>query len=480
MNYPSPSSSLDVNISSFSKKGNGLGLVQTKSGTNASVEVPFSMPGDTVRAVIRKKRKGRISAQLEEILIPAASRIPPRCIHFAVCGGCRWQHIPYEEQLQIKQDIVYRSFAPFIDADTQLHPIIGSQPEWQYRNKMEFSFSSDAAQRKFLGLIMDSTRGKVLNLTECHLVNPWFVDTLKAARLWWEESGLSAYHPPSDKGSLRTLTLREGMRTGDRMVFLTVSGNPDFALQRKNLESFTAFVRDAAEPLSPDAQLSIFLRIQQAVKGQATNFYEMLLHGPDHIRETLHVTIEGVTKKLDFTISPSAFFQPNTFQAENLYSRALQLMAIPKNGIVYDLYCGTGTLGICAANHAKQVVGVEISPESSLDGRNNIAQNNLKNMTILTGSVMEILTKIRQEKTFPLPDAVMVDPPRVGLDSETLLHLKELRPRKLLYISCNPITQSENAEFLRECGYRITDIQPVDQFPHTYHIENIAVFSLIS
>lgn len=473
MRKSNPPQPAEVNITGFSKKGNGIGIVD--EGKGLTVEVPFTMPGDKVSVLMHRKRSGVYSSSLESIITPSSDRIEPRCIHFNTCGGCRWQHIPYREQLKIKQELVDKLFLPHIPPGVIIGPIVACDPPWEYRNKMEFTFSSDAAGRHYAGLMIDGSRGKVLNLTECHLAHPWFIDALKATRQWWNEAELMAYHPHSNKGSLRTLTLRDGSRTGDRLVMLTVSGNPDFALQKQHLASFTAFLRDAAEPLDPESQLSIFLRIQQIAKGTATNFYEILLHGPDHINEKLNIQPKEEAASLAFAISPSAFFQPNTKQAERLYSIALQLLDIPNGSVVYDLYCGTGTLGICAAKHAKQVIGIEISPESSLDARTNVAANGLENVTILTGSVRDVMTAIRQEKTYPLPDVVMVDPPRIGLDPDTIKHLIELHPDKILYISCNPTTQVENIAVLKDAGYQITAIQPVDQFPHTVHIENIVV-----
>lgn len=469
-----PLKSAEILISQLSKKGNGVGMTIDH---NQLVEVPFTIPGDKVRALLQRKRSGISCSRLEEIISPSSDRIKSRCVHFGSCGGCRWQQLSYEDQLRIKQLQVEKLFHPLQHSDTIFHPIVACDSPWNYRNKMEFSFSSDSSGQQYLGLIMDSSRGKVLNITECHLVNPWFVDAIKCTREWWREFGLKAYHPHSNTGSLRTLTVREGIRTGDRLLMLTVSGNPDFALTRQQIDSFVAYARDAIEPCTSSNQLSIFLRIQQAIKGSETTFFEMLLYGPDYIQEILNVPMgeDRQNISLTFNISPSAFFQPNTRQAEKLYGLALQLLDIPSDSIVYDLYCGTGTLGICAARQAKQVIGIEISPEASLDARANTVKNNLKNVHILTGSVSDVIHNIRQTQSYPMPDVVMVDPPRVGLDAETIKHISDVRPSKLLYISCNPATQVENIKELQNLGYRLAAIQPVDQFPHTVHIENIAI-----
>lgn len=470
---------VEVDIVNFSKKGNGIGYFLRQDDQTWPVEVSFTVPGDKVKATLLRKRSGVYRSLLDEIVNPSPDRIKPVCGHFGVCGGCRWQHIPYERQLREKELLVRHQFGGLLTDSVEFYQIVPCETPWNYRNKMEFSFSNDLEGNKYLGLMMDQGRGKVMDLHECHLPNPWFVKAVSAVRDWWEESNLNAYHSYKDVGSLRTLTLREGMRTGDRMVNLTVSGNPDFALKKHHLEGFLAFVRDAVEPVDPEQRLSIFLTIQQIQKGHPTQFYEMHLYGTDTIREKLHILTfdDSKPKELVFHISPAAFFQPNTRQAEKLYSLALELAQISDDQVVYDLYCGTGTLGICAAKKAKQVVGVELSPESAHDARHNAKVNGIDNITILTGAVRNMLAEIKEKEMFPDPDTVMVDPPRAGLDPHAVKHLLELAPPKLLYISCNPATQVENIKEFLQNGYELKAVQPVDQFPHTIHIENIALLT---
>lgn len=467
---------VEAHIVSLSKKGNGIGHFEQPNGDSASIEVPFTLPGEKILALILSKRQGVFTGKLEEVVTPSPDRITPRCIHFGVCGGCRLQHISYENQLHYKENFVRHCFASISTQEIDFLPIIACEEPWHYRNKMEYSFSSDAAGNKYLGLVMDSSRGKVFNLSECHLTNQWFVEALKSARHWWDESKLDAYHPHQDRGSLRTLTLREGGRTGDRMVILTVSGKPEYALSAQQLESFVAFLRDAVEPTNPEQQFTIFLRIQQIGKGMATNFFEMLLYGPDHIRERLHIKVEPNEEPiaLTFHISPSAFFQTNSMQAEKLYSAAWNLAKIPRDAVVYDLYCGTGVIGICISKYVKEVIGIEISPEASLDARTNATLNHCSNVNIMTGAVRHVLSLLPQQN-IARPDVVIVDPPRPGLDPEAIQHLLELNPLKIVYISCNPVTQAVNVAELMKQGYRISVIQPVDQFPQTYHVENIVV-----
>lgn len=468
-----------LDITSFSKEGHGIGCVAYPEGKQSIVEVPFTLPGDEVQASLFRRHKGVYQSRLEQIEKPAENRVAPRCIHFGECGGCRWQQMPYEDQLRQKELNIQHHFAPYLHPQLTIHPILPCLPPWLYRNKMEFSFSSDRAQNRYLGLFLYSGRGRVFNLTECHLMQPWVVEAAKTIRLWWEESNIEAYHPTKNTGSLRTVTLREGRRTGDRMIMLTVSGNPEFALHKEQLKRFVTLLREAVEPKDPQEHLSIFLRIQQIAKGRPTQFYEMLLYGPDHIREELFIQTEEhlSAERFKFRISPTAFFQPNTEQAERLYSRALQMGKIPPNSLVYDLYCGTGTLGICAAKQAREVIGIELSPESVLDARENIKLNNLENITILAGDVGHVLAQLQLEGK-PRPDVVLIDPPRAGLEPKAIQHILALKAPKLIYISCNPATQAANMESLLKEGYQLQAIQPVDQFPQTLHIENIAILTL--
>ena len=467
-----------LKITEFSKEGLGRGVWHPSEGQPQWVDVPFSMPGDEVQVRLLKRKGGVCQSQPLEWLQLSEKRIKPRCRHFGHCGGCRWQHVPYEDQLKQKETWLRHYLEPFLQSATTWYPIIPCLPPWQYRNKMELTFSSDKADHHYLGLILYGTRGHVFQMQECHLIHEWAVEAVKAVSQWWSDSGLDAYHAASDRGSLRTLTLREGQRTGDRMVMLTVSGNPAYALSRKQMDQFMATVRQAVEPSLPEQKLSIFLRIQQIAKGQRTQFYEMLLYGPDHIREVLHIeTAPNEPYSLNFCISPTAFFQPNTYQAEQLYSRAIQLTQAPAGGVVYDLYCGTGTLGICMARQAKKVIGIELSPESALDARENAKRNHLSHVSIQTGDVGHILPQLLQDPQLR-PDIVMVDPPRAGLDSRALQNLFTLKAPLLTYISCNPLSQAANLACLIREGYRIRAVQPIDQFPQTAHVENIVVLTL--
>ena len=463
-------------ITEFSKEGHGVAEWQRADGENVKVEVPFTLPGDKVLVDVLKRHKGLYQSHFLELIESSPKRVKPICQHFGVCGGCRWQHIEYSLQLNEKESEVYKLFEAYLTEKGRFYSILPCDPPLYYRNKMEFSFSSDKNGNRFLGLIMFGSRGKVFQMQECHLIHPWAVKVIECVSKWWEESRLDAYYGGKDSGSLRTLTVREGQRTGDRLIMLTVSGNPDYSLSQKQLNDFVEVLRASVEP-EGQGKLSIFLRIQQIAKGKPTQFYEMLLYGPSYLTETLYLTRRnGSIETLTFSISPMAFFQPNTKQAEKLYARAIELTEPSTNDIVYDLYCGTGTLGISIASQVKEVVGIEIVPEAVLDAQENIRKNHLTNVTVHRGDVGDVLEYFDKEK-FPKPDIVMVDPPRAGLDSKAIEYILKLKAPKLTYISCNPITQVANLEALIKGGYFLTAVQPVDQFPQTRHVENIIILT---
>lgn len=446
-----------LKIHSYSKRGHGLGTFKkTDQSPETNAEVVGTVVGDTAIVELGKKKKRMYTAALKEIACPSPDRVAPRCKHAGVCGGCTWQQKAYSAQLKVKEEKVAALFGQ------KPLPIIAAEDPWQYRNKMEYTFSQNKEGEKFLGLMIARSRGRVLNLEACHLTAPWFIRALKEVRAWWETSPLLAYHPSSNRGTLRTLTLREGKRTGEKMAFLTISGNQEYMINKTELEGFKKAILKALPGENP----SLFLRIHRAVKGRPTTFYEMHLDGPDLMKEEL--VISG--KTYTFHISPDSFFQPNPLQAEKLFASALKL-AVPKpTDTLFDLYCGTATLGIIFAPYVKEVIGIELNPYAICDGELNIKANQLTNMALKKGDVGYILETLDKG-----PSIAIVDPPRSGLDPSALKHLIRLSPKKILYISCNPVTQADNVASLKEAGYRLTALQSVDQFPHTYHLENIAL-----
>lgn len=454
-------------IAQINADGKGEGSFALADGEERFAELPYTVPGDLVEAQVKRRRSGIYPARLLQLIEASPESIPAKCVHFGTCGGCSFQRWKYAEQVAWKEAKVRKQFQPILDPTVDFRPMITAPSAWNYRNKMEFSFSQDSKGQRYLGMMIGGSRGKVFNLTECHLVSPWFSETLANVRDWWEKSGVQAFNPPKNSGSLRTLTVRESTTSGERLVMLTVSGNPEDALHRKEIQEFQKLF---------GPEVSLFLRIHQAVKGQPTEFFEMHLQGPEFIKETLEIHLsDGRSSTLDFFISPSAFFQPNTRQAEKLYTEALKLADLQTGDLMYDLYCGTGTLGALASRFVDRVLGIELSAESSLDARENAKKNGLDNIEVITGDVGIELAK-RSEK----PTVLLLDPPRSGLDPQAIEQVSMLKPERLVYISCNPKTQARDLELFLAKGFKLHVVQPVDQFPMTPHIENIAMLTFPS
>ncbi len=435
-----------IEIASFSKKGFG------KSS---------DLPGDILSAIpMEKGRVERIAGKkknalyiLREILEKSPDRVEPRCIHFTSCGGCSMQHVSYERQLVEKQKKIETLFAGH-----QVLPIEKMDDPWHYRGKMEYTFSQNREKEHFLGLIKPKSRGIVENLTQCHIVHPWFSKVLGQVREFWKKSTIAAYNSYSDEGSFQTLTLRKSIHTDSTMVILTVSGNADFSLTKQQLRDFVAAI--------DDENVAVFMQIKCIAKGTPTRYYEMHLSGPDCFVEKIGDT--------EFLMSPQAFFQPNPLMAEKFFSSILKKLDLKGNEKVLDLFSGIGTISMLLSPHVDHIVAVEIGKEAVCDARVNIDVLGIQNIEIYAEDVANFI-KTRGEHF--IPDIVVIDPPRCGMGKVALAFLEKLKPSRVVYLSCNPVTQKEDIEQLH--SYKIASIQPFDQFPHTPHVENLIFLELL-
>ncbi|MCE5293634.1 MAG: 23S rRNA (uracil(1939)-C(5))-methyltransferase RlmD [Chlamydiales bacterium] len=463
--------SIPLEITSLNAEGLGKAAWSGPDGLVRQVTIANTLPGEKAVCDLfhckSKKIKGLLG-KVVEITEPSPLRIAPTCKHFGTCGGCTWQHLPYDEQVEIKENTLRDLFSDVVTPDTIFYPIIGCPTSYCYRNKMEFSFSQDLKGQKFLGLMMRASRGRVFNLEECFLVNPWVSQTVNACREWWHQSSLDAYYPPKSSGHLRNLTMREAQTTGDRVIILTVSGNPDYPMKQAHLDSFVQVCKAHATP-KEGATLSCILRIQQCNRGQETQFFEMMLFGPDGFRERVKVG----SHELEFRLSPSSFFQPNSKQASRIYERALELAGLRPDMVLYDLYAGIGVFGMCAAHLVKEVISIEISADSAYDAKVNSDRLKLTNYRIIKSDVAKALL----DQSLPKADVVIVDPPRTGLGPSAISNIVSLNPKTIVYVSCNPKTQKIDLQELITAGYQVTAIQPIDQFPQTIHVENVVILS---
>ncbi len=491
-------------VHGYDDRGYGIGHCSRSDGFTFTARMFATIDGENVsiQEVVKSKLgKGFRDALHVIVEKKSAARVEARCLHFGTCGGCVWQHIDVSHQKNIKEDFVFRLFRESLKhshESVEFLPIIGAGSEeapgmtsWAYRNKMEFSFSQDRSGKRFLGLYDRLGRG-VVSLQECHLVSPWMAKAVRVVMEWWETQSphLMAFRPRSGEGTLRTLTLREGLTSGDRMIILTVSSKPEFAPTKQDLHSFedmmkTHLMPEASGSGESQPHLSLVLRIHQAIPKMPTQIYEMILCGPDYIRETVQANVTHQKKvSLTFHISPQAFFQPNTGAFTSIYSQALLMAELSPTDTVYDLYCGTGTFGMFAAHQVHKVIAIELSKDAAYDAKTNSQRLGITNFHIHCGDVGSVLKNLQEEDGGGEEESirseknpvVIIDPPRSGLNAVAIDEILSLSPKKIVYVSCNPVNQVRDIEeILRREKYRLKTIRPIDQFPHTPHVENIAV-----
>ncbi len=429
--------------------------------------VEGAIAGDRVKAKVYKNKKKYAEANVVEILSPSPHRTAPRCTHFGTCGGCKWQHVAYETQLAYKQQHV-------IDALERIGgfrglpvlPIIGSRDQFYYRNKLEFSFSpkpwrTTMDREQFaqgpelaLGFHVPQRWDKVLNIDECFLQSEISSGILTAVRAFAQKHNIPAYDPETESGYFRNLVIREGKQTGDIMVNLvTFEDSPEV------MERLTAELRSLFPSIT-----TVVNNVTKKKSQVAVGEYEKVYWGNGTIIDRLG--------KFHFEISPNSFFQTNTTQTERLYTVAKEFADLRPADVMYDLYCGTGSIGIFFSDSVRQVVGIELAESSIRNARKNAERNNITNCEFFAGDLKDRLTKDTAWKDqFAAPDVIVVDPPRSGMHPKAVEELGKMNVPRLVYISCNPATLARDLQQLVKDGYVIDAVQPVDMFPHTYHIE---------
>ena len=463
---------LDLTIESLAYGGKG---VAREEGFVIFVE--RAMPGQTVRARITKRRRNHAEARVEEILEPGPHRVEPKCAHFGVCGGCLMQNYPYEQQLAQKQAQVEDLFARLGGfGDIPVQPIIPCPEQYHYRNKMEFTFSTrpwrvekpdrgaGASQPgKVLGLHVPGRFDKVLDIHECWLqpdVGNRILQLVKE-RAW--ELGLEPYNVLTQRGFLRHLVIRtagQGSDTPEVMVNLVTS--------REDPQSLKP-LSDSLVAACPEVT-SVVNNINTRKADVAYGEREILLYGKSTITEQLC----GLT----FDISANSFFQTNTQSAEVLYGAIEELCALSGDQVLYDLYCGTGTIALTLAAKAREAIGFELGATAVDDAARNALANSVTNARFMQADLTAryfTVNRDRLAKQIPPPDIVVIDPPRPGLHPNLVKELLTLAPRRIVYVSCNPATQVRDAGLLRDGGYRLVHIQPLDMHPQTPHIENLCL-----
>lgn len=437
--------------------------------------VSKAIPGDRVRARIQKRKKSFIEATVMEILEPSPDRETPRCRYFGTCGGCKWQDLRYTEQTRWKTLHVRDAFERLAKISIgKLHDTIPCAEPWYYRNKMEYSFgdsrwltpqevqSGIIYDKNFaLGLHVPGRFDKVLDIEECFLQSPLSSAIVNNIRSASQRFTPAVYQTRTHEGFLRNVVVRTSVATGEVMVILVSS-----APATDNDTNFLEWFISTFPQTFPEVTTTI--HAISASKALLAMGDARVLYGAGTITETLC--------DVRFRVSPFSFFQTNTRQAEVLFTTALEYAGLVKgvssDKVIWDLYCGAGSITLPAALRAKRVVGIELSETSIMDARHNAAANNIHNVEFYA----EDMHKAVQDglmASLPRPDVVIVDPPRAGMHPSVVENIAAIAPPEIVYVSCNPTTQARDCALLAE-RYTVEEIQPVDMFPHTYHIESIA------
>jgi 23S rRNA (uracil1939-C5)-methyltransferase len=440
---PRPGDELELTIDSLAFGGAGVAR-----SDGYVVFVAGAVPGDRVRARVGKRKRAYAEALAVEILEPSPERVSPQAHH----PGAPWQVLPYERQLQVKEDQVADALRRLGHLDSfALEPIVPAEETWRYRNKVEYSFGADEQGRLICGFHAPGRWEDVVEVTDCLLVSEASDAVRRRIVDWCRERGLSPFNRRTGEGVLRNLVVREGRRTGQLQARLVTSPTDQLDLDS---------LAQAARPL--DSLLWTRLdSMAEVTRGGQTE----LVSGVEYLEEQLG--------DLRIRISAEAFFQTNTEMAKRLYSTAVQMAELGGLERLYDLYSGIGTIALLLAPRVAEVWGLEIAEEAVADAIANARLNEVTNARFFAGDVRLALRELVEKAG--RPDVLVVDPPRAGLSQKVVRRIIEAAPRRLVYVSCNPTTLAPNAAQLVAAGYQLGRVRPVDMFPQTPHIECVAV-----
>lgn len=455
-----------IEISDVAAEGNALARVD-----GMVVFVPYGAPGDIVDIKLTKKKKNYAEGRVVKVHKQSEIRENPKCGHFTVCGGCRWQHLPYEFQLSCKQRQVEDAIQRIAKVDApEISPIIGSENIWEYRNKMEYTFSNkmwltfeqlesgeEFPDRNAAGFHIPGAFDKVLDIDKCHLQDDLGNRIRTFIKEFGKANGYSFYDLREQHGLLRTLMIRIAS-TSEVMAVMSFGED--------NSEAINALLTAVANEF-PEIT-SLMYVVNTKVNDTIGDQEIITFAGRDYIEEEM----EG----LRFRIGPKSFYQTNSRQAYRLYSVARDFAELTGDELVYDLYTGTGTIANFVARKARKVIGIEYVPEAIEDAKINSKVNGIDNTLFYAGDMKDVLTDSFIE-VHGRPDVMIVDPPRAGMHEDVVNVILNASPRRIVYVSCNPATQARDLALLDQ-KYKIDAIQPVDMFPHTAHVENVVSLTL--
>lgn len=444
---------IETSIEAVSSEGQGI----CRAENGEVIFVPNSAVGDVLKVRIVKKLKKYSFGKIEELLSPSPDRIEIDCPCFYQCGGCVYRHISYEAELKIKEQRVRDAIERIGKiTDVPVDKIVGSEREKRYRNKAQYPVGKNSSGQLISGFYgLHSHR--IVPCEDCLLQPEIFSKINKTVLDFMKSSQNDVYDETTHKGKLRHIYLRQGEKNGEIMVCLVVNGN--------GLKDEPALVKMLTENF-PEIK-SIVINSNRDKTNVILGKKNRVVYGNDYITDQLL----GVR----FRISPHSFYQVNRKQAEKLYSIAADYADLSKDDVLLDLYCGTGTIGLTMADKVKELVGVEIVEDAIKDAKINAKTNNVENSRFLCGDASYAAEELKKEGI--RPDVVIVDPPRKGCDEKLLNTIKEMSPKKIVYVSCDPGTLARDLKTLKTIGYPPQKITPVDMFPRTSHVETVVLMS---
>ena len=457
-----------LHITTLAAEGKAMGKVD-----NQVVFVPMTVPGDVVDVQVRKHHRRFMEATVVRFIEKSPLRVEPFCEHFGVCGGCKWQSLPYEEQLNQKTKQVEDQLVRIGHLDIpEVRPCLGSERTREYRNKLEFTFADkrwltyeeiaeggDIATTPAVGFHIPGCFDKVLDIRKCHLQVDLSNRIRLATKQFCIDNGYSFHNARAHEGLMRTMVIRTAS-TGEVMVIVVFNEN-----DTERINALMSHLRDMFPEIT-----SLIYMINEKWNDSLGDREPICFAGKDHIIEEM----EG----LKFKVGPKSFYQTNSEQAYELYKVTRDFADLKPTDTLYDLYTGTGTIANFCARRAKRVVGVEYVPEAIEDAKVNSMINSIDNTTFYAGDMKDVLSDDFIKRNGQ-PDVIILDPPRAGVDERVIEVIKRAAPQRMVYVSCNPSTQARDLALLSDM-YTIEAVQPVDMFPHTHHVENVVKLRLKS
>lgn len=451
----------EITIESVAAEGKAVAHVDGQV-----VFVPYCVPGDVADLQVTRKKHSFMEARVERVVKPSDKRCEAVCKHYGVCGGCKWQILPYSEQLRWKQKQVTDNLVRIGKVELpEIEPILGSEAVYGYRNKLEFTFAdhkwltAEQMREKVpfepgLGFHIPNCFDKVLDIEECHLMPEVNNRLRNRVRTYAIAEGMTFYNEHAHEGMLRTLIVR--MNDAGEVMVVVVFGEE----MNEKSRGLMAMIQGEFEEV-----VSLWYCVNKKMNDTIGDQELVLYAGKDHLIETM--------EELRFKIRPKSFYQTNTRQALRLYEVAREFAGLTGKETVYDLYTGTGTIAQFVARQARQVIGIEYVEDAIEDARLNAQMNGIDNVRFFAGDMKDILTRefISEQGQ---PDVVITDPPRAGMHEDVVKVLLEAAPKRIVYVSCNPATQARDVNLLA-ADYTVRRVQPVDMFPQTQHVENVVL-----